>query len=164
MNSLSRCVLNVFRSKTSCLKSAVCVTRVSVQFYSSSSFENTIGPQSPAVEKIQELLKLKPSVAFNLISEYNEFAKMSTDEIVFNYNACIEAGVKKKCLMNNIKVLTAYEIDEKFEILKDLPFDLNEVLPLLLLNVKYLKKFVATNKTENKMEFLCNLFQVKTNK
>lgn len=138
-------------------------TRTSIQIFQqfcSKTNQNSSLPHPKSVEALQELFSLKKSTAFNIILDHATFAEVSKNDIKETFNSCIKAGIEKHILHEQIQVLSMLQVEEKIQVLKELPHDINITVALLTLNFKLLKKFVEQEKNEKRIEYLSNIFLV----
>lgn len=133
-----------------------------------STKNNTKNTPSPviskpySVKKLQDLFDIKKSVAVNIILENKNFSEVSVKEFVNVFKTCTDAGIKKEHLLNHANILTTSEVEEKLEILRKLPHELNNTFPLLVHSKKLLNNFVKQEETEKRIPFLSKLFHVST--
>lgn len=113
-----------------------------------------------SVKKLQDLFNIKKSVAVNIILENKNFSEVSVKEFVQVFKTCIDAGIKKEHLLQHVNILTTSEVEEKLEILKKLPHELNTTFPLLVHSKRLLNNFVKEEETEKRIKFLSKLFHV----
>lgn len=160
MNFLSKYIVSIFRRNTGALKFTSVSTKLWGKLYLQTAQEPLV-PHSNTVQKLQELFNLKKITATNIILDHKKFTEVSANEIERNFNALISAGIKKDNLHKHVEVLTILEVDEKICLLKDLTYDLNNTVPLVMLDIKILSKFVIQEKTEDRLKFFAELFKVK---
>lgn len=118
-------------------------------------------PHPNSVRKLQELFNLRKLIAYNILLEHKKLAECSANEINQTFNSLIDAGITKGYLKKHIAVLGLSNVNEKICLLKELPYTINDTVPLLLLNIKLLYRFVNQEKTQNRIRFFSELLKVK---
>lgn len=159
MNPLRTCMLRII-SKTSFSnpKNATTCIKLDVKF--SSAAKNLLNNHSYSVKKLKELFDIRESRASSIIQDHKKFAVVSANEIDNTYKTCIDAGITKGNLLNYVEVLATFSVSDKIELLKQLRYDLNATLPLLVLDEKLLKKFVIQEINEKRIKYFEKIFNV----
>lgn len=157
MNALRKSMLTII-SKTSFSNSRKTTAITLYGNWFSTSV--TLNTRSHTVKKLQELFDIRESTASNIIHDHQIFLGVTANEIDTTYRTCINAGITKENLQRYVEVLTISCISAKIELLKEIPYDLNTTMPLLVLPEKLLKTFVVQEISEKRIKYLAKLFNV----
>lgn len=160
MNALRKCVLRIISNASfSYPKNTAVGTKLYIKFYATIS-KNPFLPNPYSVKKLQEIFNIRESTASNIILDNKKFAAVSANEIAEAYRTCIDAGILKEHIQEHVEVLASFDIADKMKLLKTLPYDLNIIMPLLVVDEKILKKFVIQEMGEKRIKYLARLFDV----
>lgn len=159
-----KCTLTIFRLNNKSLFQNLSPIKICSLFGSTKtdtkSVQNPVIRHPYSVKKLQELFDIKKSVAANIVLENKKFSEVTVKEFVKVFKSCIDADIKQENLLKHVEVLTTSEVEEKLEILKKLPHELNNSFPLLAHSKKLLSNFVEQEKNEKRIPFFSKLFDV----
>lgn len=113
------------------------------------------------VEKIAELFDLKRREALELVMKNEKyFINVPVYSIAENYSECINCGLTSEILLKYPRILTTSNNRYKLDLVRKLPYSLEVTAPLLILEFRPLKKFVAKELVEYNISAVAGLLEV----
>lgn len=97
-----------------------------------------------AVKNLEQLLDIKKITALDIANKYKKLSLVNGKTMTANLTLCKEAGISRDTLLKYPEILAQKSLQYKLGLLKQLPFDINTVAPLLNMETKSLKGFVES--------------------
>lgn len=109
--------------------------------YSKTDEEYAFGKQH-IVKKLEELLGIKTFSALNIANKYRSLSSINGKTMTDNYQLCKDAGIKRSTILKYPELLVEKDLRSKVELIKQLPYDVNKVSPLILMEYNKLRRFI----------------------
>ncbi|KAK2576511.1 hypothetical protein KPH14_005834 [Odynerus spinipes] len=137
------------------------------------NLKNSYTIDQSLINAVSTILCLKPNEAYYVCNYISEIKKLTEDEIINVIVTAKTAGVSTFSIRNNIRTLIENNefLENKLQCIERLNDNINELLPLLNISIKYLKVLIAHeihidyDTGKNKIRYLadelrCNIYQL----
>lgn len=115
--------------------------------YSTNTDEYAFGKRY-TVKNLEKLLSVKKIVALDIANRYKKLSLVNGKKMATNLTVCKDAGISKETLLKHPEILAQTNLEHKIELLKELPFSITTLAPLLNLETKHLKGFLESYTSE----------------
>lgn len=127
--------------------------------YQDTSNEYKFG-KGVATKRLQDLYNIDSKSAENLVQNFEGLKFTLRKSLTNNCKSLKSENVADEAVLKNANFLTDRNLKEKIELLKQLPFDFQDLLPLLNLRLGRLKVLARQCEPVHRLQFYAKLFRV----